>query len=69
MRVAPFIISTVVTSALIFALNKQWGSIPPMGKFLHPQYGFWQNAEPAAQSFDADPVSYTHLTLPTSDLV
>ena len=60
MRVAPFIISTVVTSALIFALNKQWGSIPPMGKFLHPQYGFWQNAEPAAQSFDAD-LSFANL--------
>ncbi len=54
MRVAPFIISTVITSALIYGLNKQWGSIPPMGKFLHPQYGFWQNAEPASQSFDAD---------------
>ncbi|MBP9104896.1 MAG: penicillin acylase family protein [Chitinophagaceae bacterium] len=60
MRVAPFIISTVVTSALVFALNKQWGSIPPMGKFLHPQYGFWQNAEPAAQSFDAD-LSFANL--------
>lgn len=54
MRVVPFIISAVFSSALIVGLNKQWGSIPPMGKFLHPQYGFWQNAEPSSQSFDAD---------------
>ena len=54
MRIVPFIISTVITGGFIFAFNKQWGTIPPMGKFLSPQYGFWQNAEPANQSFDAD---------------
>lgn len=46
MRIIPFIISTVVTLALVFALNKKWGAIPPVGKFLSPQQGFWQNAEP-----------------------
>jgi penicillin G amidase len=45
MRVIPFIISAVVTTSLVIALNKKWGSIPPMGKFLSPQHGFWQNAE------------------------
>lgn len=45
MRVIPFIISTVLTVALVFALNKRWGSTPAMGKFLSPQTGFWQNAE------------------------
>ena len=54
MRVTPFIISAVITSALIYGLNKQWGTVPPMGKFLHPQYGFWQNAEPAAESFNEE---------------
>lgn len=54
MRIVPFTISTIVTAVLVFALNKQWGSIPPMGKFLSPQHGFWQNAEPANSSFDAD---------------
>jgi len=54
MRIVPFVISTVVTAGLVFVLNKQWGSIPPMGKFLSPQLGFWQNAEPSGQSFDAD---------------
>lgn len=47
MRIVPFIISTVITIALVFALNKKWGSIPPIGKFLSPQQGFWQNAEAA----------------------
>jgi penicillin amidase len=54
MRVIPFAISAVVTAGLVFALNKQWGAIPPMGNFLSPQHGFWQNAEPADQSFDAE---------------
>jgi penicillin amidase len=47
MRIVPFIISTVITIALVFALNKKWGSVPPIGKFLSPQQGFWQNAEAA----------------------
>lgn len=54
MRVVPFIISTIITGALIFALNKKWGSIPPLGKFLSPQQGFWQNAEPADYDFTED---------------
>jgi penicillin amidase len=54
MRIVPFAISTVVTAGLVFALNKQWGKIPPMGKFLSPQHGFWQNAEPSNKSFNAD---------------
>lgn len=54
MRIVPFAVSAVVSAGLIFALNKQWGTVPPMGKFLSPQHGFWQNAEPAGQSFDAE---------------
>ncbi|HVK97726.1 MAG TPA: penicillin acylase family protein, partial [Flavisolibacter sp.] len=46
MRIVPFVLSTVVTVALIILLNNKWGSIPPIGKFLSPQQGFWQNAEP-----------------------
>lgn len=45
MRIVPFILSTVTTIALVYALNNKWGSIPPVGKFLSPQQGFWQNAE------------------------
>ncbi len=54
MRILPFVISTVITSALVFALNKKWGSVPPMGKFLSPQHGFWQNAEATDHDFNAD---------------
>lgn len=54
MRIIPFIISIVITAGLVYALNKKWGSIPPMGKFLSPQHGFWQNAEAIDQDFNAD---------------
>jgi penicillin amidase len=54
MRIVPFVISTVITAGLIFALNKKWGSAPPMGNFLSPQHGFWQNAEATDHDFDAD---------------
>src|SRR5437763_3429005 len=50
MRIVLFILSTVITVILIFLLNNKWGSIPPIGKFLSPQEGFWQNA----QSSDAN---------------
>ena len=45
MRVVPFIISTTITVALVFALNKRWGATPDLGNFLSPQSGFWQNAD------------------------
>ena len=54
MRIVPFVISAVVTTGLVYCLNKSWGKIPPIGKFVSPQVGFWQNAEPSGQSFDAD---------------
>ncbi|WP_276502245.1 penicillin acylase family protein [Terrimonas pollutisoli] len=54
MRLIPFVISTVVSAGLVIALNKKWGSVPPMGKFLSPQHGFWQNAEAADYDFNED---------------
>jgi penicillin G amidase len=51
MRIIPFIISFVITLALVFLLNTKWGGVPPLGKFLSPQQGFWQNAEPTTQDF------------------
>lgn len=54
MRVIPFVISAVVTAGLVYALNKKWGDIPPLGKLLSPQQGFWQNAEPANQNFGGE---------------
>jgi len=54
MRITPFIISSAITVGLIIVLNRQWGYTPPIGKFLSPQVGFWQNAEPANEDFNAD---------------
>ncbi|HUQ96948.1 MAG TPA: penicillin acylase family protein [Chitinophagaceae bacterium] len=52
MRILPFILSAIITLALVFALNQKWGSVPPLGKFLSPQQGFWQNAEPRSQDLN-----------------
>lgn len=56
MKVVPFLISTAVTTGLVLLLNIQLPSgknkTPRLGYFLHPQYGFWQNAEPTNLSFD-----------------
>ncbi len=54
MRIVLFIISTLITLLLIFALNKKWGSIPPLGKFLSPQQGFWQNAEASDHNYNEE---------------
>lgn len=54
MRIVPFVISTVITAALIFALNKRWGAVPAMGRFLSPQTGFWQAAEPNGEDLSED---------------
>ena len=40
------IFSLVLTVALVYVLNTKLGDIPPIGKFLSPFRGFWQNAEP-----------------------
>jgi penicillin amidase len=45
MRIIPFLTGTVITIVLVLALDHKWGAIPPLGRFLSPQQGFWQNAE------------------------
>ena len=62
MRTIGFIISLIVTVALVIVLDQSWllsGSrIPPLGKFLDPLQGYWQNAEPKgylpSESLDLD---------------
>jgi penicillin amidase len=54
MRIILFIIYSAITITLIFFLNKKWGSIPALGKFLSPQQGFWQNAEPEDHNFNEE---------------
>ncbi|MEP5104669.1 MAG: hypothetical protein ABJQ84_08600, partial [Ekhidna sp.] len=45
MKTFRFVLSLSITLALGIALNSKIGSIPPLGKFLSPFHGFWQNAE------------------------
>jgi penicillin amidase len=54
MRIIPFILSTVITVALIIALDNKWGAIPAVGRFLSPQQGFWQNAEATDHNYNQD---------------
>ena len=58
MQIARFLASTAITLILIYVLNSEWSvdgkPVPPIGKFLSPQHGFWQNAEPADKNFSQD---------------
>ena len=54
MRIFPMIISVVICVSLIICLDSQWGSLPPIGKFLSPQHGFWQNAEAVGNNLNAE---------------
>ena len=56
MRIVPFLVSAIITAGLIYALNRPWGDkVPmPLGKFLSPQFGIWQNAEQADNDFTED---------------
>jgi penicillin G amidase len=49
MKRVRFIVSLLITVSLIYILDNRWqvGStpIPPLGKFLDPIHGFWQNIE------------------------
>jgi penicillin amidase len=58
MRLRPFAVLLIITVTLIVTLNKEWQigekALPPMGKFLSPQHGFWQNAEPVDKDFSGE---------------
>ena len=38
-------VSVAITVALVWALQTKFGNLPPLGNFLNPITGFWQNAE------------------------
>lgn len=50
MNVPKFVVSLVLTVALIYCLDRSWPvgatRLPPLGKFLDPFHGFWANIEP-----------------------
>jgi penicillin G amidase len=43
MKLLKFLISLVLTFAVFYGLDAKFGSIPPIGKFLYPSQGIWQN--------------------------
>lgn len=43
MKYLKILISLVLTIGIFYALNTKFGSIPPIGKFLNPYTGIWQN--------------------------
>ena len=43
MKYFKLILSLVLTIGVFFALNTKFGSVPPIGKFLNPYTGVWQN--------------------------
>ncbi len=51
MKILSFLLTSIVTIGLTYFLNNSWGKIPALGKFLSPQHGVWQNAEPVDQDF------------------
>jgi penicillin amidase len=53
MRIVPLALSVLITAGLVFCLNTPFGQVPPLGKFLSPQHGFWQNADALDKDFNA----------------
>lgn len=55
MRLLPFCFSALATILLVFTLNRPIGTkVPmPLGSFLSPQTGFWQNAEDTSFDYNA----------------
>jgi penicillin amidase len=43
MKYVKLLISLALTIGMFYALNTKLGSIPPLGKFLNPSSGIWQN--------------------------
>ena len=53
MRLLYFFVSLVITIALIICFGSSAWLPLPLGRFLSPQQGIWQNAEPVNQDFSA----------------
>lgn len=45
MRIVPLLLFSIVTAALIIVLNSTLLTPIPLGSFLSPQHGMWQNAD------------------------
>lgn len=54
MRFVPFTITAVITIAFILLLDRSWGPLPPLGRLLSPQEGFWQNAPSISKDYNEE---------------
>ncbi len=52
MKVIKFLLSFAVTLAITVVFSIKINAIPPLGKFLDPFHGFWQNAESALPDYE-----------------
>lgn len=52
MKTFRFIFFLTITIALGVSLNTRIAGVPPLGKFLSPFHGFWQNAEEAGINYE-----------------
>lgn len=60
-----FILSILISIALGTLFNTKLGVVPPLGKFMSPFHGFWQNAENEPIDFPQDLV-FEGLTAPVA---
>jgi penicillin G amidase len=69
MRFVKLLLSLFITAALIWSLDRSWEAggtrIPPLGKFLDPFHGFWQNLESRHHIF-AEKISIPGLKQPVT---
>jgi penicillin amidase len=60
MRMMKFLVSVLITIGLVVLLDNRWvimgNPVPPLGKFLSPFEGFWNNLEPDGASIP-DPLA------------
>lgn len=62
MQLLKFSVSFIVTVIFLVLLNNRLGSVPPMGKFLDPFNGFYQNAESREDHFSGKELALAGLT-------
>ena len=43
MKYVTFVTSLLLVVLVVYGLNTKLGPLPPMGKFLDPSQGIWQN--------------------------
>jgi penicillin G amidase len=54
MKYLLFILGLGMSLVLAFGLSQQYGTVPPLGNFLDPHHGFWQNSFSEDQNFASE---------------